>query len=147
MSDEKNKNFEKSLVSIDWDYEGLPSLHCPVTGKMVLGAYRADDDWDEDDHASVETLRFVYAELVGDFVYIHPALEEALELRVKELEEELGEEDFDFEFDGTPWGVLCAEINKFMEMPFVYELRSNGMACGPVSESVFAGIELAPLEE
>ena len=86
MSD-YNKSLKKSLVSIDWHYEGQPSLHCPITGKVVLAGYDSADaeKWDEPDYASIETLRFVYIPEAGEFEYIHPALEKVLELRVKEL--------------------------------------------------------------
>jgi hypothetical protein len=142
-----NKSFEKSLVRINWLHEGQPSLHCPITGKVVLAGYDSAnaEQWDEPDYALIETLRFVYIPDAGEFEYIHPVLEKVLELRVKELKKELGEDAFEEEFESSPWEVLCAEINQFIEMPFVYDLTTHGMACGPVSFSVFAGIELAPL--
>jgi hypothetical protein len=75
--------------------------------------------------------------VVGEFVYLRDDLRERLEAVRARLVAAGGDPDdlVDIEvlLEHTPLG----------EVPMVYELRTSGMACGPVSHRLWVGFDLA----
>ncbi len=82
-------------------------------------------------------VTFAYPEVVGEFVYLRDDLRERLEAVRARLVAAGGDPDdlVDIEvlLEHTPLG----------EVPMVYELRTSGMACGPVSHRLWVGFDLA----
>lgn len=133
--------FEKALVTIEWEHGAPPpALRCPITGKVVLigydpvsGAYV--DGVEEPDFASIPTVLFHYISEVGHFDFIRDDLAEAIEKKRAELGED-GEDMDDFE-------ILSEHLESIGKVPLIFNLITYGMACGPVSGSVYVGLDLA----
>jgi hypothetical protein len=133
--------FEKALVTIEWEHGAPPpALRCPITGKVVLigydpvsGAYV--DGVEEPDFTSIPTVLFHYISEVGHFDFIRDDLAEAIEKKRAELGED-GEDMDDFE-------ILSEHLESIGKVPLIFNLITYGMACGPVSGSVYVGLDLA----
>lgn len=82
-------------------------------------------------------VTFVYLEAVGDFVYLREDLQARMDATRAETAAAGADPDdlVDIEvlLEHTPLG----------EVPMVYELRTSGMACGPVSHRLWVGFDLA----
>lgn len=133
--------FEKALVTIEWEHGAPPpALRCPITGEVVLigydpatGAYV--DGVEEPDFASIPTVLFSYIPEVGDFDFIRDDLAKAIEQKRADLGDD-GEDLDDFE-------ILSEHLETIGKVPLVFNLITYGMACGPVSGSVYVGLDLA----
>lgn len=92
---------------------------------------------DEVEQPASPHVTFVYPEVVGEFVYLRDDLRERLEATRARLVAAGADPDdlVDIEvlLEHTPLG----------EVPMVYELRTSGMACGPVSSRLWVGFDLA----
>jgi hypothetical protein len=92
---------------------------------------------DEVEQPASPHVTFVYPEVVGEFVYLRDDLRERLEATRARLVAAGADPDdlVDIEvlLEHTPLG----------EVPMVYELRTSGMACGPVSHRLWVGFDLA----
>lgn len=100
----------------------------PVSGEFVDGVV-------EPDFASIPTVLFHYISEVGDFDYIRDDLAEAIEKKRAALGDE-GEDMDDFE-------ILSEHLEAIGRVPVIFNLITHGMACGPVSGSVYVGLDLA----
>ena len=133
--------FDKALVTLDWEHGAPPpALRCPITGKVVLIGYdpvsgEFVDGVVEPDFASIPTVLFHYISEVGDFDYIRDDLAEAIEKKRAALGDE-GEDMDDFE-------ILSEHLEAIGRVPVIFNLITHGMACGPVSGSVYVGLDLA----
>jgi hypothetical protein len=130
--------FNRALVSIDWGFDApIPVLRCPVTGKVIMSGYNsADEDepvlarWED-----VPTVLFHYLPEVGEFDYIVPALQAKIDHKRAELGDEAEElSDFD---------VLEEYVKSLGEVPLVFCVTTSGMACGPISQTVYIGLDRA----
>lgn len=104
----------KNIVEIELD-DDLTEFLCPITGKKIYDSYEGFED-------SPATL-FIYSDVCGDFVYIHPSLENQME----EINRRYEEENID----------VKEEIEKLLSGRDLIEINfnSSGMACGPVSNT------------
>jgi hypothetical protein len=97
----------------------------------------SDPGEDEVEQPASPHVTFVYPEVVGEFVYLRDDLRERLEAtRARRVAAGADPDDLvDIEvlLEHTPLG----------EVPMVYELRTSGMACGPVSHRLWVGLDLA----
>ena len=121
------------IIRLDWPFNAdPPELYCPRTGELVVS-----NGEDEVKQPASPHVTFVYPEVVGEFVYLRDDLRERLEATRARLVAAGADPDdlVDIEvlLEHTPLG----------EVPMVYELRTSGMACGPVSSRLWVGFDLA----
>jgi len=121
------------IIRLDWPFNAdPPELYCPRTGELVVS-----NGEDEVEQPASPHVTFVYPEVVGEFVYLRDDLRERLEATRARLVAAGADPDelVDIEvlLEQTPLG----------EVPMVYELRTSGMACGPVSHRLWVGFDLA----
>ena len=144
MSEARETAFYSALTTIDWPFNAKPPvIRCPITGMVVGAGYDPSsganaDEYSEPDHEKVPTLMFSYIPEVGEFDFIRPELMEAIESKHAELVKADPEnEDLD-DFD-----ILTDHLGNLGECPLVFEVVTTGMACGPVTSSVYIGLDLA----
>jgi hypothetical protein len=78
---------------------------------------------------------FHYKPELGEFSYIKPGLQKTIEEKRRELGEE-AEDLEDFE-------ILAEHVETLGKVPLVFALTTHGMAMGPVSSTVYVGLDLA----
>jgi hypothetical protein len=119
-----------TVVDIDWpDGAPAPTLHCPRTGKIVLKADEATDQ------PASPYVTFVYVDEVGEFDYIRADLRECLDDARDTLDNGGDNEhmsDVEILLNHTSLG----------RVPIVYRITTSGIACGPVSFTVYIGFDL-----
>ena len=123
----------RPIIRLDWPFNAdPPELYCPCTGALVVS-----NGEDEVEQPASPHVTFVYPEVVGEFVYLRDDLCERLEAtraRLVAAGADLDDlVDIEVLLEHTPLG----------EVPMVYELRTSGMACGPVSHRLWVGFDLA----
>ncbi len=134
-------SFSEALVSIDWDFNAPPpALRCPITGSVVLAGYDpatgefaegvVKPNWEK-----IPTALFQYLSEIDEFTYIKPELQAVIDRKRQELSEDADDLD-DFE-------ILGEHVTNLGAAPLVFCLTTHGMACGPVSSSVYVGLDLA----
>ena len=133
--------FSAALVELEWDSDDPPALHCPITGKVVAIGYDPEtgdsfDGQQEPKWETIPTVVFHYCPEVGEFSYIKPLLQKTIE----EKRHELGEEAEDLE----DFEILTEYVESLGKVPLVFALTTHGMATGPVSSTVYVGLDLAP---
>ncbi|WP_029586373.1 hypothetical protein [Bradyrhizobium sp. URHD0069] len=137
----KESAFTKALVLIDWEFDApIPVLRCPITGKVIASGYdpatgEMAEGYGEPKWQEVPTVLFHYIPEVGEFDYIKPELQAKVDSKRKELGEDAEELD-DFE-------ILEEHVESLGDVPLVFCLMTSGMACGPVSSSIYVGLDLA----
>ena len=92
---------------------------------------------DEVEQPASPHVTFVYPEVVGEFVYLRDDLRERLEATRARLVAAGADPDDLVEIE------VLLEHTPLGEVPMVYELRTSGMACGPVSHRLWVGFDLA----
>jgi len=113
-----------STARLDWPLNArLAALHCPRTDEHVVS-----DGEDEVAQPAGSYVTLIYPEVVGDFVYFRNDLKVAAAG---------GDPD-----DLSDIELLLDQV-PLSEVPMVYELRTSGMACGPVSNRLWVGFDLA----
>jgi hypothetical protein len=123
----------RPIIRLDWSFNAEPpELYCPRTGELVVS-----NGEDEVEQPASPHVTFVYPEVVGEFVYLRDDLHERLEATRARLVAAGADPDdlvnIEVLLEHTPLG----------EVPMVYELRTSGMACGPVSHRLWVGFDLA----
>jgi hypothetical protein len=137
----KERNtFSAALVEVDWDSDAPPALHCPITGQIVAIGYDPEtgdlfEGQQEPKWEAIPTVLFHYYPEVGEFSYIKPDLQKTIEEKRRKLGEE-AEDLEDFE-------ILAEHIESLGKIPLVFALTTHGMATGPVSSTVYVGLDLA----
>lgn len=136
------KDYSCDASVIDWPFGAMaPNLYCPVTAKpIVFGQDAATGEnrlGEEPDYTEVETLLFIYLPEISDFVYIKDELREKLEIFKNTLLAEDPGADIDDEME-----ILQKNLKQFAECPHLIQMVTSGMACGPVSYSVYFGFDL-----
>ncbi|RAR73696.1 hypothetical protein [Flavobacterium aciduliphilum] len=112
-------------------------FYCPVTGEQLL--------FEEDYHSSPATL-FHYIDLEGGvLVAAQPEIEVLYNEALKEIKEGLYdgyEFKYDYSNEGKAFDILVHVKLKDYSNSVLFELCDAGYACGPVSSSVFIGIDM-----
>ena len=127
------QNPTRPIIRLDWPFNAdPPALHCPRTGELVVS-----DGEDEVDQPASPYVTFIYPEVVGDFVYLRDDLKARMDATRAEIAAAGGDPDDLSDID------LLLEQVPLGEVPMVYELRTSGMACGPVSSLLWVGFDLA----
>jgi hypothetical protein len=80
-------------------------------------------------------MLFHYNPEVGEFSYIKPDLQKTIEGKRREISEE-AEDLEDFE-------ILAEHVESLGKIPLVFALTTHGIAIGPVSSTVYVGLDLA----
>ena len=119
----------------------VPQIFHPVTGQLLDPGQDPtsgdEPDWGqvtETDYAAIPGLLFVFIGVVREFAWLHPDIEARLEgLRETHAEDEDEPDDFE---------LLERYFAGMAKVPFAYCLTTQGMACGPVSSSVWYGFDL-----
>lgn len=136
--------FERATVSIDWDFGNAPpAIRCPMTGEVVLAGYDPEtgeyfEDIVEPEYEKIPTVTFAFIEEIGEFSFIRDDIQQAIDDYRKGLPEEDSELVDDFE-------ILSEGHVNLGRSPLVFSLTTHGMACGPVSSTVWVGLDLAAL--
>jgi hypothetical protein len=138
--------FTRALLSINWDSAApAPILRCPITGKVIAVGYDPTSgemaaDYEEPNWEEVPTLLFHYIPEVGEFSYITPGLQAKIDEKRADLEQKLGEDEAE---DLSDFEILEEHLESLGEVPVVFGLTTHGFACGPVTGSVYVGLDLA----
>jgi hypothetical protein len=106
-------------------------LHCPRTGELVVS-----DGEDEVDLPASPYVTFIYPEVVGVFVYLRDDLKARMDATRAKIAAAGGDPDDLSDID------LLLEQVPLGEVPRVYELRTRGMAGGPVSNRLWVRFDL-----
>src|ERR1700739_495880 len=127
-----NKPFSGALVEIEWDFDA--PLRCPITGQIIAAGYNPEtgdfaDGVGVPDFEKIPTVLFHYIPEVGEFGYIKPEIQEQIDQKRAALGGEAEDLD-DFE-------ILQDHVDPIGRAPLVFCLTSHGMACGPISISVY----------
>lgn len=113
------------------------SFYCPVTGESLL--------FSEDYHFSPATLFYFSTVEGGSFI---PSTSEIALLYANTLSEinngAYSEYDFNFGYsdERKAFEILVKETWKQQENYLVFSLTNDGMACGPLSETIYIGIDM-----
>jgi hypothetical protein len=106
------------------DVDDSLDFFCPRTGSLILGPEYFDPS---------PATAFVYIPEICEFETIEDGLEEIWD----ELEERYGEEESPWDL----WGRFLQRVAKDRPNVLVFAFTSHGMACGPVSSTVYVGID------
>ena len=149
----KSSAFENALVDIDWDTGAPPpALRCPITGKVIMYGYDpvttevGVDDYKEPEWASIPTVLFHYIGEVGEFDYIRPELQAAIDEKRKEMIAAASGDDAELIENMSEFEILSEHLESLGEVPLVFRLTTHGIACGPIHASVYVGLDLAAAE-
>ena len=99
------------------------ALHCPVCGVKLLSP---------DGEGECPHLAYTYFDEVGEFTSVAPHLEEVLSAVLD-----------DEEADEHPVDLAATKIQAKSILHLSVE--TSGMACGPVSSTVYLGIDFSPV--
>jgi hypothetical protein len=126
------QNPTRPIIRLDWPFNAdPPALHCPRTGELVVS-----DGGDEVDQPASPYVTFIYPEVVGEFVYLRSNLKARMDATRAEIAAAGGDPD-----DLSDIELLLEQV-PLGEVPMVYELRTSGMTCVPVSNRLWVGIDL-----
>lgn len=108
------------------DIDDSFDFYCPVTGSQILGP--------EFFHPSPATV-FTFSPEAGDF----DSIDEPYKAIWDSIEEQFGEEEFGNEL----WSRFCKRLGKEHPNLLVFGFTSHGIACGPVSNTIYVAIDFA----
>ena len=112
-----------SLIKLDID--DSYNFYCPVTGEQILGP--------ESFTPSSATV-FTFSPEAGDFDSIEEPYKAVWEEIVEQCEDDYCSIDL--------WDVFCARIYEDYPSVIIFGFTSYGMACGPVSHTIYVAIDL-----
>jgi hypothetical protein len=140
--------FESALVNIDWPFGAEPPvLKCPITGQVVLQGYDPVTGdmamYEEPKWSEVPTVTFCYLPEVGEFQYIAASLQTAIDETRRALIAAAGPSDVEEIEELSDFEILREHVESLGEVPLIFCLTTSGMACGPVSASVYVGLDLS----
>lgn len=141
--------FNRALVELKWMAGSeLPILHCPITGKRIAAGYdpvscEFPAGYEPPDWSKVPTVLFHYSPEVGEFDYIVPALQDAIDEKRKELIAAATQDDVESIEEISDFEILQDHIDYLGEVPLVFCITTRSVACGPVNGSVYVGLDLA----
>jgi hypothetical protein len=108
------------------DIDDSFNFFCPITGAQILGP-----DFFEPSGATV----FTFSPEAGDF----DSISEPYKSIWDEIEETYGDEEFGDEL----WERFCARLAKEHPNLLLFGFTTHGIACGPVSNTIFVAIDFA----
>jgi hypothetical protein len=108
------------------DVDDLFNFFCPITGAQILGP--------EFFCPSLATA-FTYSPEAGDF--------DSIDEPYKTIWDDIEEQYADDEFGAELWERFCARLQEEYPHVLVFGFTSHGMACGPVSSTVYIAIDFA----
>ena len=108
------------------DIDDSFDFFCPVTGAQILGP-----DFFSPSPATV----FTFSPEAGDF----DSIDEPYKLIWDAIEEQFSED----EFGSDLWNRFCERLRKEHPNLLVFGFTSHGMACGPVSNTIYVAIDFA----
>lgn len=108
------------------DIDDSFDFYCPVTGTQILGP--------DFFHPSPATV-FTFSPEAGDF----DSIDEPYKAIWDSIEEQFGEDEFGNEL----WSRFCERLGKEHPNLLVFGLTSHGIACGPVSNTIYVAIDFA----
>ena len=135
--------FERALHEVNWDFSAQPpALRCPITGQIVLAGYDPvtgdiADGVEQPHWEKVPTVLFHFIDEIGEFDFIRDDLRAAIEKKRMDLGAD-ADDMHDFE-------ILSEHLTSLGHAPIIFKLTTHGIACGPVSSSVYVGLDLAAL--
>ena len=103
------------------DTDGLAPFDCPVCGASIL-----KEDEPFDDENLCEHVKLLFADVVGDFVFVDDEYEDMVDEMKQKIDE--GEEDI----EELLVQYISSDKGKGHTLAM---LTSHGMACGPVSNT------------
>ena len=113
-----------SLFEIDIDDSF--NFYCPITGSQILGS---------DFYNPSAATAFTFSPEAGDF----ESIEEPYRTIWDEIDTVYGED----EFGADLWSRFCERLHQEFPSVVVFGFTTHGMACGPVSITIFIAIDFA----
>lgn len=113
-----------NLVKMDVDQSF--TFHCPITGALILSPDRFEPS---------AATAFSFSPEAGDFDIARRSL--------RSLWRTLNDRYGDDEFFPDLWGRFCRRLAKRKPEIVVFGFTSHGMACGPVSSTIYLGIDFS----
>lgn len=113
-----------------------PALHCPACGAQTLAP---DGEGDE----PCEHLLYVFLPEVDDFLHVAPDFEALFRRRLAERESAASEGEDELVCGSEVISALLDELGSRPSTIFGLSWTTSGMACGPVSSTVYVGFRLA----
>ncbi len=108
--------------------ENFENFHCPVCGKHLVG-YESTEDY-------CEHVLFIFVDAIGEFVHVHESMQEYADVWHDDEEwDEMEEQDI---------GIMDLMEKHMPEKTSVlFEIETRGMACGPVTNMDYIGIDFS----
>lgn len=138
----KQSAFANATVKIDWNFGApAPAIRCPISGEIVLVGYdpatgELADGVEEPKWGDIPTVLFHYLDEVGEFDYINPQLAE----RINQVRSTLTDEDSE---DFHDFDILVSLVDDLGNVPVIFELTTYGFAPGPITSTIWVGLDLA----
>lgn len=108
------------------DVDDSFSFFCPITGEQILGP---------DFFTPSQATAFTFSPEAGDF----DSIAEPYKAIWDEIAEQYGED----EFGNDLWTRFCARLAKEYSHLLIFGFTSHGIACGPVSNTIYVAIDFA----
>lgn len=135
--------FQQAVTTIDWTLPGgpFPILRCPITGEIIAHGYDPltgeveVEEYVAPDWANTPTVLFHYMEQVGNFQYIHPDLQDAIDATRRRTRAV-----------GSDFEILRGHVEHLGAVPLVFELLTYSAAQGtePAKRATtWIGLDLA----
>jgi len=145
----KSSAFRHALVELQWMAGSeLPILHCPITRERIAAGYDPAScefpaGYEPPDWSQVPTVLFHYSPEVGEFDFIRPVLQRAIDEKRKELLAAAPEDEVESVEEMIDFEILQEHVDSLGEVPLVFCITTRSVACGPVNASVYVGLDLA----
>ena len=144
----KSSAFQSALVELKWMAGSeLPILHCPITRERIAAGYDPAScefpaGYQPPDWSQVPTVLFHYTPEAGEFDYIVPALQSAIDEKRKELLAAAPEDEVDDVKALSDFEILQDHVESLGEVPLVFCVTTRSVAGGPINASVYVGLDL-----
>jgi hypothetical protein len=122
----RTKQRSKTMNLLEMDVDQSFTFHCPITGALILSA---------DGFEPSAATAFSFCPEAGDFDMAGRSL--------RSLWRTLNDRYGDDEFFPDLWRRFCRRLAKRKPEIVIFGFTSHGMACGPVSSTIYLGIDFS----
>jgi hypothetical protein len=116
----------KAMNLVEMDVDQSFTFYCPITGELILSPDRFEPS---------AATAFSFCPEAGDFDMARRSL--------RSLWRTLNDRYGDDEFFPDLWRRFCRRLAKQKPEIVVFGFTSHGMACGPVSSTIYLGIDFS----
>lgn len=114
------------MALFELDVDDSFNFYCPITGLQILGP---------DFFHPSDATAFTFSPEAGDF----ESIDEPYKVIWEEIESQYGDE----EFASDLWDRFCKRLADEFPQILVFGFTTHGIACGPVSNTIFVAIDFA----